>query len=123
MQTSHTLELSPEDVMATLNSFTADCIIDAIEKLGIQSETELIVGGGGVKNRVLMENIQNKLNQHVRIVPIEKFNLTADSKEAVLFALLANEMVCGSTLFESRNVSGEKIALNFGKISLPHASF
>lgn len=122
MQTSDTNNLAPADVMATLNRFTADCIINAIEKLKTPKNTELIVSGGGVKNKVLMQHIKERLNSNMHIEPIENFNLTADSKEAVLFALLANEMVCGSTLFESRNHFGNSIALNFGKIALPHMS-
>ena len=122
MQTSDTNNLAPADVMATLNRFTADCIINAIEKLKTPKNTELIVSGGGVKNKVLMQHIKERLNSNMHIEPIENFNLTADSKEAVLFALLANEMVCGSTLFESRNHFGNNIALNFGKIALPHMS-
>ena len=93
--------MSNEEIMATLNAFTAEAISMAIKATGAHGN--LFISGGGIHNKTLVESIQNLPGVHAR--NIEEKRITADAKEAVLFALLANEMLGGG--------------LTLGKISFP----
>lgn len=109
--------ISDESVMATLNRFTAECIYDAIVPLIQEKNTELIVSGGGVFNKTLIKNISLLLGEKADLIYSDAYAVPAEAKEAILFALLANEMVCGSDAFRSDT---KATGINLGKISLPH---
>lgn len=92
---SQTGDLGHEDVMATLNRFSANMIVLALkrcqDKLG---DYHLYASGGGYHNPLLMDNI----TEQVPGVPIHstaELDVDPDAKEAVLFAVLANECVAG----------------------------
>ena len=109
--------ISDESVMATLNRFTAECIYDAIDPLVQEKNTELIISGGGVFNKTLIKNISLLLGEKAQLTYSDAYAVPAEAKEAILFALLANEMVCGSDAFRSDTKAH---GINMGKISLPH---
>lgn len=114
---SETLNLPQEDVMATLNAFSAQAIINGITKVSQGLDNVAVyVSGGGLHNPLLMENIKKQL-PFVKIKSISEIDMNPDAKEACLFALLANETIAGS----SRNVTNIKDspAVCMGKISLP----
>jgi anhydro-N-acetylmuramic acid kinase len=115
---SDTLQLINEDVMATLNKFSADTIVDAIKKSFKEKDFfSIYASGGGMHNPLLMQHIQAQL-------PRCKFYTTADlainpdAKEAVLFAILANECVCGDASVFGEGTAGMP-AVTMGKISFP----
>lgn len=110
--------ISDESVMATLNRFTAECIFDAIEPLLQEKNTELIVSGGGVFNKTLIKNILVLLGEKVQLTYSDAYAVPAEAKEAILFALLANEMVCGSDAFQ--NSITKTPGVSMGKISFPN---
>jgi anhydro-N-acetylmuramic acid kinase len=104
--------------MATLNKFSADTIVEAVKKSFNQKTSFYIyASGGGMHNPLLMQHIQTEL-------PDCKFYTTADlevnpdAKEAVLFAVLANECVCGNPLTFGKGSAGTP-AVSMGKISFP----
>lgn len=111
-------DLPKEDVMATLNAFSASAIVRGILKLGADlSNLAVYVSGGGLHNTLLLDNIRKGLPG----VPISSMNdlgMNPDAKEACLFALLANETIAGSP----QNVVNIKDspAICMGKISLPY---
>lgn len=110
--------ISNEDVMATLNRFSADTTSNAIKRCIEENENySIYVSGGGMHNPLLMENIQSQL-PGMKFYTTEDLQINPDAKEAVLFALLANECVCGEKINvgEGRN----KIpSVTMGKISFP----
>ena len=108
----------PNDLMATLNRFTAETIADAIYKC-IPSETNFVIyiSGGGMHNGMLMENLQAVL-PNIVIQSTSKIGIEPDAKEAILFALLANEAVAGKPLLAGGNAT--KVATTLGKISFPN---
>ena len=118
MERSKTNSLAAEDIMATLNCFSADTISDAIKKCIENDEKySIYVSGGGMHNPLLMENIKSQL-QGFKFYTTNDLHINPDAKEAVLFALLANECVCGKkiNIGKGRN----KIpAVTMGKISFP----
>lgn len=114
---SNTNNLSNEDIMATLNAFSANAIVNGIKKVteGLDN-IAVYVSGGGLHNPLLMENIQKDL-PGIKITSIAEIGIDPDAKEACLFALLANETIAGNP----DNVSNIKDspAVCMGKISLP----
>ncbi len=96
------------DLLATLTQLTADSVADQIRDILPEKEpAEVFVSGGGAYNDSLMSALQSILHS-VPVRNTEKLGVSADAKEAVFFAALANELICG-----------EDTRLHLGKISLP----
>ncbi|MCU0375902.1 MAG: anhydro-N-acetylmuramic acid kinase [Chitinophagaceae bacterium] len=106
------------DVMATLNAFSAETIIEAIQlaTAGINDFT-VYISGGGMHNPQLLKQIQAGL-PGVTLLPTDVLGINPDAKEAVLFALLANECVAGNKQGPANAQQGIP-AVSMGKISLP----
>lgn len=109
--------LAPEDVMATLTAFTASTIIDALAPLLHQQAAKVYITGGGAKNSLLVHTIMKAFPQ-VHFCDSNEKNIPADAKEAVLFAVLANECVAGYPGNYPQNLNNFP-AITMGKISLP----
>jgi len=108
----------PEDLIATLTRLSAETIVDAILKVPvITKEAVIYVSGGGIHNPLLMEWIQELLAGY-EIRNFNEIGFNPDAKEAVLFAVLANEMLSGKG-FSVDTENGLKENVNFGKISFP----
>ena len=123
MMASNTMQLSISDVMATLNYFTAVTIVDAINNTILEKEYTIYVSGGGLNNPLLMQNLQQLLPQH-KIQSTEILGINPNAKEAILFAVLANETVCGNIVGQATN-SGKAIkngnnmlSITMGRISI-----
>ncbi|MFY8035686.1 MAG: anhydro-N-acetylmuramic acid kinase [Cyclobacteriaceae bacterium] len=117
-QKTNTLQLSVEDCMATLNQLTADTIVDAIKKTISNSTNPVIYSsGGGMHNPLLMDRIQSELKDS-RFLTTADLGINPDAKEAVLFATLANESICGGQLSFGKNREGIP-SVSMGKISFP----
>lgn len=114
---SKTLHISREDVMATLSSFSAKVIIQAIEKC-VERETIpfIYISGGGMHNPLLIKQLKAALT-HAVFNSTAQLEINPDAKEAVLFAVLANETLVGKkTNFGSRQGVP---SVFMGKICLP----
>jgi len=110
-------ELDIADILATLNVFTATTIVDAIYTLIPQNENfTLYASGGGIHNPLLMGHLQ-KLMPEIKIASSEKIGIYPDAKEAILFAVLANEALAGSPMMAGNNAT--KMPVTMGKISFP----
>jgi anhydro-N-acetylmuramic acid kinase len=78
---------------------------------------EVIVSGGGARNRFFLDELQRYfLPAKVRIV--DEFGMSADAKEAICFALLANETMAGRAGNIPR-VTGARQRVILGKICAP----
>ena len=100
-----------EDVVATLTAFTATLLSSAIQEFATSEKTcEVYISGGGVHNKVMMETIQTNLPE-IKISTTASISINPDAKEAILFAVLANELVSGDG---SCFVKGSKNAPNVG---------
>ncbi len=118
MHKSNTVDLTVTDTMATLNKFTATVICDAILKISSHPENcKLFVSGGGMHNPLLIETIKNKIPGIVFRSTMEK-GIDPDAKEAVLFAVLANECIAGNAN-NFGNGNDHFPAVSMGKISFP----
>lgn len=80
----------PEDIQATLTALTAESVARDIRCLKAKNEStnELIVCGGGVKNRTLMQELQHRLAEW-QVHSSLQYGLDPDFIEAMAFAWLA----------------------------------
>ncbi len=110
-------QISNQDVMATLNIYTQTTVIDAIKKVAKDQDFVIYASGGGARNPLLMEGFKGAFGlEKVRL--ISDLGIDPDAKEAVLFAILANECIAGSRLgFEQRDGLYD---ISMGKICLPN---
>jgi anhydro-N-acetylmuramic acid kinase len=116
---SNTQQLSPEDTLATLNRFSADMIVEGIKKsTGDKTNIKLFSSGGGMHNPLLMENIISQL-PGFSFLTTHDLQINPDAKEAVLFATLANECVCGGGVQYGSGRNGIP-SVSMGKISFPN---
>jgi anhydro-N-acetylmuramic acid kinase len=115
VERSGEMQMEVEDVLATLTRFTAETIAEAILKIKTKKKKHnIFISGGGAFNPLLMKFLKELLPQ-VTFRSIMELGLSADSKEAVLFAVLANETLCGEYI-----PFGPKMpSVMMGKISFP----
>ena len=118
LEKSKTITATTEDILATLNRFSGDTIAGAIKTCIEKDESySVYVSGGGMHNPLLMENIKSQL-PGMKFFTTGDLHMNPDAKEAVLFALLANECVCGKKM--NMGKGRNKIpAVTMGKISFP----
>ncbi len=111
--------LSLEDMMATLNRFTADTIVQAIKACTEGwDDIKIYSSGGGIHNPLLMKNIQEQL-PNSSFLTTEKLGIDPNAKEAVLFAVLANETIAGEYNSIENRGTGQPL-VSMGKISFPN---
>ncbi|MGB8318023.1 MAG: anhydro-N-acetylmuramic acid kinase [Ignavibacteriaceae bacterium] len=109
-----------EDIIAAITDFTAYAVLRNYEKFikpGTEIE-ELFVSGGGAKNKFLMKSLKKYLGKTVRISNVKNLGISADAKEAICFAVLANETLSGNPSNIPR-VTGASKPTVLGKICLP----
>lgn len=116
---SGTQALNNEDILATLNRFSADTITNAIKNCTKEKNNfTYYVSGGGMHNSLLMKNISEQLPGSI-FKSTKELKINPDAKEAVLFAVLANETVCGTTVNFGQGRNGIP-NVSLGKISFPN---
>ena len=76
------------DWIRTATLFTAKAIASGVEPF-LDVETELIVGGGGSYNPILIEMLANEL-PHVKVMIQEDIGYSSDAKEAVAMVVLGD---------------------------------
>ncbi|KID55908.1 anhydro-N-acetylmuramic acid kinase [Pseudoalteromonas luteoviolacea] len=108
------LQLSHYDILATLNELTACCIVTHINKIETSGKVEVLLSGGGAHNVTLTNKLKDKLTNNFEVVKLDNDGINTDSKEAVLFAVLANECVMSKSADEDTQGG-----LTMGKLSLP----
>ncbi len=111
-----TSEITDEDVMATLNMFSAKTIVQGIKSNIGDHLCHVYASGGGMHNPLLMENIKAQLPGY-SFSSTEDLGIPGDAKEALLFAVLANEAVAGKPIEFGRK--HDIPAITMGKISFP----
>jgi anhydro-N-acetylmuramic acid kinase len=110
--------LIPEDFLATLTRFTAESIALAIQHYTGLHQAHVYVSGGGARNPLIMEHLKN-LMPGFSILDSAELGIDSAAKEAVLFALLANETLMDPNPSKDRRL-GDSPWMTMGKISLPN---
>ena len=115
------LDLSPEDIVATVTDLTAWSIADAYGRYvrPRSRASRLVVGGGGSYNPTLLAFLARRLGEYGVVVQTqEDLGWSSDAKEAVAFAVLADRCAMGEAN-SLPGVTGAEQAAVMGKISLP----
>ncbi len=107
----------PRNILSTLAQFTADTIAAAIRQRPLLGPCATVfVSGGGACNPDLMQRIQIALPDF-HVTAIDQLGIPAAAKEALLFAVLANETLAGASAPNA--MLGGIPLVSMGKISLP----
>lgn len=110
--------LADNDCIATLTQLTVQTITNYIEQFIEQSPIDVLyVSGGGVHNRTIMQRLIEVLIG-TAVEPVDNSGISADAKEAIAFAILANESLHG----HSGNVpsaTGASVRKILGKFVCP----
>ena len=115
IETAQSLKIPTADLLATLTFFSAQTIADHYQKFLPTSIDEIRISGGGVHNQTLMTNLSTLLKNlfETASIAIDKIS---DAKEAVAFAILANETVSGNCA-NLPQVTGSSQPTMLGKIT------
>lgn len=117
---SNTNDISVNDLLATLTRFSAETIAEAIiftinNTAYDIKDFNIYMSGGGMHNPLLVEWLKELLP--CNFLKTNDLGISGDAKEAVLFAILANETVSGGNSdFGSRRGIP---SVSMGKISFP----
>lgn len=104
------------DVLATATRFTAESIALSLRRFAPKLPAKLVVGGGGSRNPCLLAFLQEALPE-CRVLTQEDLGLNSDAKEAVAFAILANEALFGRCN-NAPSATGAKHGVVMGRINL-----
>jgi anhydro-N-acetylmuramic acid kinase len=107
-----------EDWLATITNYTAYAIYKNFQLFSPIKIEELIVSGGGAKNRAILKSLRNYFGKNVKVNIFKHKSFCSDAKEAVCFAVLANETINGNTA-NIPNVTGALRKTILGKICPP----
>lgn len=110
---THTTELPPQDLMATLTRFSAEGIALSMHSSFTNTTPAVYMSGGGMHNPVLVEGLKELLPGYT-FRDTAALGIVPDAKEAVLFATLANEAVAGG-----KTAFGSLPGVAMGKVSFP----
>jgi len=110
---SGTLTISPEDLISTLSALTATSIAQFIETNFKVDNLQVFLSGGGARNPFIAAQLKKDLPQ-ASIKNTDALGIDPDAKEAILFALLGNEALCGEPI-----KIGDNPAVLMGKFSFP----
>ena len=109
-------EIPLADKLATMTEFVARSIIMGFEKFVIPEHDieEIILSGGGVHNKTLVAQLERGFSLFP-VVTIDKYGICSDAKEALAFAILANETIAGNPA-NVTGATGAKKRVVLGKI-------
>ncbi len=108
-----------EDILATVTEVTALSIYDSYIRF-VRKKTkldDLLVSGGGVHNVYIMNALKMYFGE-TKVIPLSQKQFSSDAKEAVCFAVLANETISGNS-GNLPAVTGAKRSTPLGVICLP----
>ena len=104
------------DVLATATAFTAQTIAYSLRSFAPRMPKRLVVAGGGSRNPTLLRFLREALPE-VAVLTQEDLGLDSDAKEAVAFAILANEALF-AVPNNAPSATGARHPVVMGRISL-----
>lgn len=117
IQQAQNQNVGQADIVATLTAFTAQTIYEYYQQFLFPhySVDEIYISGGGVHNLTLMEHLKTRF-QPIPLLTIDSIGFSSDAKEAIAFAVLANEAVQGHPT-NLPNVTGASQPMVLGTFS------
>lgn len=106
-------QISNQDLVCTLSAFTAASIASFIRENISGDDIKIFTSGGGARNPFVVGELK-KLLPETLIEDSSTMGINPDAKEAILFALLGNEALCGEPIR-----IGVNPAVLMGKFCLP----
>lgn len=108
--------IKDSDILATLTEFTAKSIYENYKKFVFPKHdvSEVILSGGGTHNLTLVKYLKGYFGD-TAVVKIDGYGISSDAKEAVAFAILANETLANHP-GNVPNVTGAECPVILGKI-------
>ncbi|MBB5397885.1 anhydro-N-acetylmuramic acid kinase [Mucilaginibacter sp. AK015] len=110
-QASRSLNINKTDLITTLSAFTGRTIGNFISAHFNLSGLRIFLSGGGASNPYVVDYLKKAL-PFAAIANTAELAIDPDAKEAILFALLGNEALCGEPM-----VIGDNPAVLMGKFS------
>ena len=104
------------DILTTATAFTAHSIALSLRRFAPRLPARLVVAGGGSRNPTLLRFLQEALPETLVQVQ-EDLGLDSDAKEAVAFAILANEALFG-VCNNAPSATGARHGVVMGRINL-----
>jgi anhydro-N-acetylmuramic acid kinase len=110
------LGISDADLVATVTAYTTECIYESYNRfiLPKYDVSEVLICGGGVHNQTLMRFLRERLYP-IDVGIVDDYGLSSDAKEAIAFAVLANETIHGN-YGNVPNATGANKRVVLGKI-------
>jgi anhydro-N-acetylmuramic acid kinase len=106
--------LKPADILATVTAFTARSIIAAYRRFLPLLPDEVILCGGGAKNKTLVKMLKEQIKP-AKVLLTDDFGINTDAKEAISFAILAGQTIRGIPN-NVPSATGAKTSVVLGKI-------
>lgn len=105
------------DLLATLTAFVARSVVDALRRFAPPGPAiaEVVVAGGGAANETLLSHFRREL-EPAAVIPSDALGVPARAREAMAFALLANDAILGLPT-SLPSVTGARQAVTLGKLS------
>lgn len=105
------------DILATVTAFTAYTIADSYKRWILHNYqlAEIIISGGGCRNNTLIKFLRQYINPAIQIHTTDKYGISPVAREALAFAILANEAIFGNPN-NVPNVTGARESVVMGKI-------
>jgi len=87
---------SLEDIAATVTAAVSRSIAGAMQRFVLThfDVRRLVVSGGGAHNRTLVDGVAREL-PGIEVLRSDALGVPGDAKEAIAFAILGNETMCG----------------------------
>jgi anhydro-N-acetylmuramic acid kinase len=108
--------VSAEDLLATLTRFSAETVAEAILGVTGKKDFKIYLSGGGAHNPLMTQWLKELLKTN-HLASTGDLGIPGDAKEAILFALLANESVAGKPIYFGNRSKVPSVSM--GKISFP----
>ncbi|RYU87874.1 anhydro-N-acetylmuramic acid kinase [Mucilaginibacter terrigena] len=89
--------INKADLVATLSAFTGRSISNFIKANFNLPDIKIFVSGGGARNPYVINYLEKAL-PNATIANTRELGIDPDAKEAILFALLGNEALCGEPI-------------------------
>ncbi len=119
-QVLQNIKLDPKDILHTFTYYTAFTIYHNYQKF-IKDNVkldELYLSGGGANNPLIIEYLKKLFTNSIYIGNTNELGINYNAKEAICFAILANETISGNAN-NLPSVTGASRQTILGKICLP----
>ena len=118
-ETLNDARISDADIIATITAYTAKCIRRNYELFILPKcrLSEVLICGGGLRNLTLMDFLREEFHP-IPVKSVEDAGLMSDGKEAIAFAILANESIHGNP-GNIPSATGADRSVVLGKIAMP----